>query len=268
MNIFHLRSVMTAGLASVAISMMAPAWAQQPLGTEVVEAIPPVSANESSWGLGVGFGYERKPYRDFDNKPQGLPLILYTNQYVSILGPSIDVHLPSAGPVSLRLRARYSQDGYEAEDSPYLVGMAERKDGFWVGGAAIWRAGFANLSAEILADAAGNSKGTKLKLQIDRRFGYGPLAFTPRLAAQRFDDNYVDYYYGVLSGEARPDRAGYVGLASTNIEAGVRIDYTIARRQNIFVDVSGNHLGSGIRDSPLVDRSNSSAVRFGYLYRF
>ena len=139
----------------------------------------------SQWGLGVGVGVERQPYRDYDNKLRGLPILLYSNQYVSVIGPGVDVHLPSAGPVELRLRARYARDGYEEEDSPFLAGMAERKDSIWVGGAALWRTDFASLSAEILGDASGKSKGTKFKLQVDRRFAAGAFGLTPRLAALR-----------------------------------------------------------------------------------
>jgi hypothetical protein len=51
--------------------------------------------------------------------------------------------------------------------------MDERKDGIWLGGAAVWRNDIANLSAELLGDASGNSKGSKFKLTVDRRFQAG-----------------------------------------------------------------------------------------------
>lgn len=222
----------------------------------------------SSWGLGVGVGVERKPYRDFDNKTRLLPLLTYENKWVSVFGPGIDFKLPSAGPVSFRLRARYSMEGYEASDSPFLAGMDERKDGIWLGGAAIWRNDIANLSAELLGDASGNSKGTKFKLTLDRRFQAGSFDITPRLAATRLDDKYVSYYYGVNAAEVRAGRAFYQGGSAVNLEAGLRVGYALAPRQSIFLDLSTTNLGSSIKDSPLVDRSSQSSVRVGYLYRF
>src|SRR5688572_4643684 len=57
----------------------------------------------SSWGLGVGVGVERKPYRDFDNKTRLLPLLTYESKWISLSGLSADLKLPSAGPVSFRL---------------------------------------------------------------------------------------------------------------------------------------------------------------------
>lgn len=69
--------------------------------------------------------------------------------------------------------------------------MEERKASFWVGGAAMWRTDLANLSAELLGDASGNSKGLRFKPGVDRRFQYGAFDFTPRLAAVWMDQKSV-----------------------------------------------------------------------------
>ncbi|WP_431097345.1 MipA/OmpV family protein [Polaromonas aquatica] len=242
------------------------AFSQQPARAQAQEPMP--VEGTSQWGLGLAAGVDRKPYRDFDNKTRLLPLVTYENKWVSVFGPGIDLKLPSAGPVSFRLRARYADDGYDASDSPFLAGMEERKDGFWLGGAAIWRNSIANVSAELLGDASSNSGGTKFRLTVDRRFQAGNFDITPRLAAIRLDDKYVSYYYGVNASEVRAGRAAYQGGSAVNMEAGVRVGYALAPRQSVFLDLSTTRLGSSIKDSPLVDRSSQSAVRVGYLYRF
>lgn len=255
-------------LAAALLLAHLPARAQQSVDTQAAESAAQLAPGQSRWGVGVGLAAERKPYRDFDDQAQPIPLLMYSNRYVTILGPSVDLHLPSAGPVALRLRARYSLDGYEAEDSPWLAGMEERKRSVWLGGAAIWRTSVANLSAEFLKDGSDHSKGSKLRLQIDRRFAAGAWAFSPRIAAQRLDDDYVDYYYGVRSNEARTGRARYEGVATTNTELGVRLDYAIGARQSVFLDLSATRLGNGIKASPLVERSSSRALLAGYVYRY
>lgn len=242
------------------------ALAQQPAAAQPKPT--PEAEGESSWGLGLGVGTERKPYRDFDNKTRLLPLLSYESKWISVAGLGLDVKLPSAGPVSFRLRARYSMDGYESSDSPFLAGMAERKDGVWLGGAAVWRNDIANLSAELLGDASGNSKGSKFRLMVDRRFQAGGFDITPRLAATRLDDKYVSYYYGVNAAEVRAGRPFYQGGSAVNLEAGVRVGYEIAPRQSVFLDLSTVKLGSSIKDSPLVDRSSQGRAFVGYLYRF
>jgi outer membrane protein len=247
-----------AGVASAAC--VSSAWAQV--------AQDQLSEAGSQWGIGIAAGMERKPYRDFDNKGLAIPMLTYENKWVSVAFPGADLKLTSVGPVSLRLRARYAGDGYEADDSPYFGGMEKRKGSLWLGGAAIWRNDIANLSAELLADGSGNSKGTRFKVQIDRRFSSGAFGFTPRLAAHWVDRKYVDYYYGVTAAEARSDRPEYAGKATANIEVGLRVDYAVAPKQTVFLDMSATSFGSGIKNSPLVSRSNQTGVRLGYVYRF
>ncbi len=246
----HLATVATA------LACLAPAgaWAQQ--------------ADASAWGLGLAVAADRKPYRDFDDKVRPLPLLIYENRWISIAGPGVDFKLPSVGPVGLRLRARYGFDGYEAKDSPWLAGMNERKSSVWLGAAATWNIDIVQLSAELLADASGHSKGRQFALRADRRFQAGAFDITPRVAVQQQDRKYVDYYYGVESSEARLARPAYEGSSAVNLQVGVRVGYALAARQSVFVDVSTTRLGSSIRNSPLVNQSSQPAVAAGYLYRF
>jgi MipA family protein len=219
-------------------------------------------------GLGLGVGVERKPYRDIKNDSTALPLLFYENRWVSLQGNSLDLKLPSVGPLTFGLRALYSGDGYEADDSPFLVGMAERKDGLWMGVVATWRSDLANVSAELLGDASGNSKGQKFKVSAEHGFKSGAFEFTPRVAAVWLDSKYVGYYYGVNASEARAARVAYDGKATVNMEAGLRTSYALAPQQLLFLDLSVTALGQGIKDSPLVDRSSQTGLRVGYVYRF
>jgi len=247
-------------LLILAVLTVKTAWAQDGDGLR--------ADGGSAWGLGLGVAIERKPYRGIDDETRALPILMFENRWVSLLGPRLDLKLPSAGPVSFRLRARYAGDGYEADDSPDLRGMDERKAGFWAGGAALWRTPYVNLSAELLGDVSGHSKGTQFKLSAERGFKSGAFELTPRVAAIWLDSKYVDYYYGVRPGEATAGRAPHAGESTLNVELGLRANYRFAPRQSVFVDVSGTALGSGIKRSPLVERSNQAGVRLGYLYRF
>jgi outer membrane protein len=223
---------------------------------------------DTEWGIGLGVDVRQEPYRDMDNSTQGIPLLYFENYWVHVLGPSVELKLPPAGPVDFRLKARYSLDGYEASDSPALSGMAERERSVWLGGEAIWRTPFVNLSAELMADASSHSEGRQFRLQADRRFDRGLFSFTPRLAAIQLDQEYVGYYYGVAASEAAAGRPRYDGDSTLNLELGLRVDYRLSARQNLFLDLRSTRLGDGITDSPLVDRSTQSGLRVGYLYRF
>lgn len=222
----------------------------------------------SQWGLGLVTMYDRKPYRSFDNKAKALPFIFHDSRWVSLIGPTLDLKLPSTDSLSFSLRLHYAGDGYEAGDSPYLAGMDERKPSFWVGGASSWNADVATLSLELLGDASSNSKGKRASLGIEREFRAGDFDFTPRVAVHRFDAKYVTYYYGVRANESTATRGYYLGTSATNVEAGLRIGYALAPHHRLSLDLSTIRLGASIKASPLVERSRQDGVRFGYLYLF
>jgi len=253
-----------AALACVVPACLVPASAQVVAPEQVAAEASPKT---SQWGLGLGVGVDNSPLRDFDDDVDALPLVLYEGRYLSVFGARVDYKLPSYGPLQFRLRARYANDGYEAKDSPYLAGMEERKGGLWLGGAAIWRSGLTSVASEFTA-ATGDAEGKRFKLELNHEFRSGAVTVTPRIGAEWYDKDYVDYYYGVRANEVRADRRAYRGDSSQAIEAGVRIGYAWQRRHNFFIDVSAKSLGSEIKDSPLVERSTESSVKLGYLYAF
>lgn len=240
--------------------------------TSAVVALPAsaqsAGSDASAWTVGGGVAVVKKGYRAMDRDVLPLPLLSYENKWISASVPTLDVKLYANDQLSLRVRTRYAGDGYDADDSPFLAGMADRKGGVWVGGAMVWRPAFANLTAEVLRDASGHSKGTRAKVQANRRFGFGALGVTPRLGVEWVDSKYVDYYYGVKAAEVRAERRLYQGDATANIEAGVRLDYTVERRHTVFLDLRASRFGTAINDSPLLERSGQAGVGLGYIYRF
>ncbi|EGO62973.1 putative outer membrane protein precursor [Acetonema longum DSM 6540] len=250
-----------AAIATFAIAISwAPAAAAQAADTDRSDA--------AKWGLGAGVALAQKPYRDMDRDVIALPLISYENKWISASVATLDLKLFSNEAVSWRLRVHYAGDGYEADDSPFLAGMNERKGSVWIGGAVNWKTPAANFSAELLGDASGHSNGSRARLQVNRRFPSGSFGVTPRLAVEWVDRKFVDYYYGVEASEMHMGRGFYEGTATANAEAGLRVDYSPTHRYTVFLDLRATRFGSAIKDSPLVGSASRTAVSVGYLYRF
>lgn len=236
------------------------AWAQEQ---------PATPHSESQWGVGLGAGMISKPYTDVDDETIGLPILLYENRWVSIAGPGIDLKFPSKSSLSFRLRARYEPGvGYEADDSAALFGMEERKAGVWLGGAALWHIEIGDVWAEWLTDASGYSEGQRATVGLQRRFPLRRFSATPRIEAMWLDRKNVNYYYGVSAQEALASRPSYDAGSTINTRVGLRVDYRPAARHALFLDLSATRFGSEIEDSPIVDRSTSSAVFLGYVHMF
>jgi len=247
-------------LGLISIFQIAPAH-----GSEQQQEAPQRSY---TWGLGLGAVVQRKGYTDIDNDSMVLPLIYFDNRWVRLIGGSLDLKLPSAGPVEFAIAGRFQNEGYKASDAPILAGMAERKESIWAGVAVNWRNGIADLSAEWLTDVLSNSGGQQIKLSAEHAFQLGSFEVTPRVGGIWLDEKYVNYYYGVRPGEALGGRSFYAGASTTNVELGIRTSYSFGRKQRLFLDVGSEMFGTEIQDSPLVNRSSQISAVVGYLYIF
>jgi outer membrane scaffolding protein for murein synthesis (MipA/OmpV family) len=226
-------------------------------------------AETSFFGLGAALNMERQAYAGVGTENHLYPLVRYESRLFSIEGATADLHLLGDSTLSFSARAQYGLgEGYKAGDSPALAGMNERRSSVWLGGVVEWDAGWADLTAALTGDASGRSKGRQFGLTLERDVDIGRLQLTPRVAATWQDDDYVDYYYGVRRTEVRPGRAAYEGKSAINTEVGLHAQYSLTERQFVYLDLSANRLGSGVRDSPIVDRTWLPAVRAGYLHRF
>lgn len=252
---------------TLALVCALPVSAQQPPDGEDG---PPAS----TWGVGLGAASKQKPYIGMERDNKALPMLQFENRYVRLFGPQLEVKLPSLGltesqQLNFGLLAKYDGSGYKAGDAAILAGMDKRKSGMWAGAKVEWENPVANVTAEWLGDASGNSKGQMFGLGLENTGHFGRhLMLTPRVTANWQDGKYIDYYYGVRAGEARVGRAAYKGESGVSLEAGVRGIYMLDRHQSFFLDLGVSSLPSQIKDSPLVNRSTENTVLFGYLYRF
>lgn len=271
---FQIRAVNSAGVSALAAALFCafPVFAAPPM-----EVGAEAESSSWSWGLGIGAMSKQKAYAGYDreNKVVPIPMVRFENQYVRVSGPGVEVKLPTvrineAHKLKFAIVGRYDfSSGYEADDSPRLAGMSERKGSFWAGAKVAWENDLANVTAEWAGDASGHSKGQLLSLGIDRTWRFGNhVMLTPRLSATWQDSKYVDYYYGVRNEEARVGRAVYHGDGGMSARLGVRGVYRFDRHHSVLLDVGVTSLASEIKNSPLVDRSTENSVFFSYGYRF
>ena len=265
------QSILFTRLAAVAVTLIGTVLAlpsAQADDPEFPGVVGPKVAT-SQLGLGIAVADTEVQYRGKDNSTSLIPLILYDNQYLHVFGNTVDLKLPSLSHLHFAVRAKYALgDGYKASQSDYLYGMAERKGGLWLGGAASWDSQLVTLSAS-WTKATNDSKGQQFEVNAEHGFRSGRFQLTPHVGVVRSDKKYVDYYYGVRPDEVRADRPAYAGTdAATEVSAGVRVNYALSRQQMLLLDVSDTHRGSAITDSPLVDKASTPSVKAGYLYLF
>jgi len=222
--------------------------------------------NVTQWGLGGGVSYDKSPYKGYGSDVNPTPLVYFDNKWVHLYGNDLDLKLGHWQNFSVALHANYALgEGYDASDADILNGMQKRRGGFWAGPSVAWQTDLGTLSANYLL--AGN-KGQRAMLGITKQFGYGDVTFSPYARVAWLNSQYVDYYYGVRDSEARPGRQAYKGESTYNVTGGLRIGYALTQRQRLQLDANVTHLGSGITNSPLVDRASVPRFSLGYLYQF
>ncbi|PZQ95913.1 MAG: hypothetical protein DI533_17950 [Cereibacter sphaeroides] len=220
-------------------------------------------------GLGLGFFSGERAYGDTDNV--AVPLVDYEGKWFKISGLTADIKLPwiSSERLSFALRANYTiGEGYKADDTEILTGMAERKGGLWAGAAMDWRPDFADFSLEWQSDISGDANGTRLRVEASRTFQWDRVMLTPRITGTWMDENAVEYYYGVTPAEATPTRPVYDGEATLNLEVGLRAAYMLRERQMIMLDIGLTRVGDGIKDSPITVDDTLTSIGMGYVFRF
>jgi MipA family protein len=234
--------------------------------------IPLVSADlegkrpkPEGWFYGLGLGYTESIYIDKDNRFIPLPSIGYIGEKITFAGPFFSYKWFDQEGFSSDLKLRVRFDGYSADDSYIFEGMAKREmslDGGF--GVAYQKKDIARFELTMLHDTLGRHKGMGSGFQISRQFNKGPFFFVPEIAVQRFDENFVDYYYGVEQDEAKAFRPYYEGKAVTNYRADFNISTPIFFGGFTRLDLGYIWYGNEIANSPLVDKDQGFNIRFAF----
>ncbi|MFP8967519.1 MipA/OmpV family protein [Pokkaliibacter sp. CJK22405] len=244
-------------------------------GILTLTALPVLSSSAfaedgSQWGLGVGAGYSSSFYDGKDNDTSALPLVYFDNSWVRFSGTTLDIKIKDEDNLTLTLRAKAALgDGYDSGDSSKLRGMDDRDGGLWVGPHMAYEFGQNTLSLDVLGDASGNSEGWQSTLGYEYNIQLSErLSITPSAKLSYLNSDYVNYYYGVKTSEARADRQAYNPGASWTYGAGVDVGFYLTRHQRLNFSMGVDAAADEIKDSPIVDDDTVMHAGFSYLYLF
>lgn len=227
----------------------------------------PACADEPRWALGLGAGLADRPYAGAEARRRLMPLVLHESRWLSLMGPQLDLKLPLGEHSSLRLRARYADEGYEAGDAPRLDGLGERKGGVWLGLALQSRTALGRLSAEWLRDTSGHSRGQRARLGWEAHVHAGSFMLSPRAALLRVDARYADYYFGVPETAQRADRPAFRGRAASGAELGLRLGYALDGERRLLLDLGATRWDGALRASPLHAGGVQRGLHVGFVQR-
>jgi len=221
--------------------------------------------------IGIAALYKDKPYQDYDSseKTSGIPIVLYEGEHFFARGTTIGWDFMDSDTWELAIIGEFLGDGYDSGDSDFLSGMSDRDPSFGVGGHVSWKPENLGLKLVAVTDVADNSDGSQARGEIFYTHKTGNWMLRPYAAVVWQDEDYNDYYYGVLSSEATLSRSAYSADSDINYRFGMTVVHD--NKQSNWMYIAGvryDLLGDEIDDSSIVEEDNELTGVLGVAYKF
>jgi outer membrane protein len=214
------------------------------------------------WALNgmVGLGAGAAPDYEGSEDTTGVPLFLFQHNYDSgrffkLMGPNLKVNLLankqfSLGPV---LNYRFERDDVDNNQVDDMDKVDAAFEAGVFGGVNINNI---LLGVELLADVSDEHDGFLAQVNAGYNWKLSPsLTLTPGVSATYADDDYMDTYFGVNSGNrgssTLPSYSADSGLKDVGINLAV--NYTPWEKWGIMGILSYKALLNDAKDSPIVD---------------
>jgi outer membrane protein len=226
-------------------------------------------AMEHKVGLGVGVAPDYEGSDDY----QAIPMLMLKGNYdsgrsFSLMGTNLRVNFVPSREYSFGPLLNYRQERDDV-DNDRVDAMKDIDAAFEAGvfgGVDIdsWQ-----LGAELLADVSDEHDGMLAKVSVGYRWKAAPdLTIIPKVSTTYADDNYMDTYFGVNSGNRGsshlPDFEADSGLKDVGFSLAV--DYTPWAQWGISGILSYSALLNDAKDSPIVDdEGDDKQMYFGLM---
>ncbi len=264
-----LRSLALLALLGALIPLAAlPAAAQSPGGPSGGPSGGPAGGPPNGWSLGVAVISSPEPYVGADNDVLVVPALSITAGRFSFRGIGAAWTLGEWGEVKAEALIRARLSGFDADDSPFLAGMEDRRKSADLGLELTWERERFGLKLTPAVDVLGRSDGAEVTLEAFVPLRFGPVRVEPRVGVAWASADLTGYYYGVRPDEARPGRPGYQPGSTLNATAGVFV-FTPIRGRVLFQGfLSFDRLGKEIEDSPIVSDATAVTAFGAVSYQF
>jgi len=228
----------------------------------------PVNSPAGEWGLGIGFAARQPPQQGAATEVVALPFPSYEGEQLSLGFGWISYALTNSERFRLALEGQLRFDGYDPDASAELTGMKPRDltldAGFSITTGDAW--GIANL--KVMADALGKHEGYEVSVAYQYPIQLERWTIVPSIGVNLPSAKLVDYYYGVQITEATAGRPSYSGRSVVNTSVGVNLMYEVNSHWQVIGGAEYIHLGSGITDSPIIERDHDAGLYSAVVYHF
>ena len=221
--------------------------------------------------IGIGGSVSTSPYKDYDTQWMPLPLVGYEGDYFYLRGLSAGVKFVNLEFLEVSAFAGYDSTSFDSSDTGdrRLKRLHNRYSSAVTGLEARLLTPYGMLHTSGAVDVLGRSNGFKGDAGYKNSFEFGALELVPAAGAYWSSSKYNDYYYGVSDKESRKSGLDdYDAGAGVSPYLGLTIDYSLTEQWEIFSHGEVVFLNRAVKDSPMVDQSNTRSLTFGVSYTF
>lgn len=150
--------------------------------------------------------------------------------------------------------------GLEPGTDPGLAGVRRRRTTLEAGPRAQWKSAAWMGSVAYLHGIGANGDGSAVSAMLSRSLRLAAVEWIPSLEIRRESRALVHQQYGVSVEESRPSRPVYDGRATTVANVGLTAVYEKQARYVLVASAIEQFPGTGIRDSPIAQRSRATTL--------
>ena len=224
----------------------------------------------TKYGLGFTSSIAERPFVGVDNENASLIYISLRYEDFYIEGLDAGYRLWKSKDLSLDILAtpRFYEVEASSAKNGELDGIDKTRRTYFAGLSSQYRTKPVTFTLQLLTDII-ESDGSELLLTGSKAFKPGEsFTLTPTVGITYQDDKLVDHFYGVQTHEVAAGRPAYGGHASTNYHASLTTVWDVSKHIQLLGQLKYEVLGSGITNSPIVDKDDITTVVLGLVYRF
>lgn len=222
--------------------------------------------------LGVGIGYQQKPFIGDDSNWIPIPHVEYNSGLFFIKGLKLGLDLLKYDKTTADVHLKYQSLSFKPSDAYGVFKQLNRRKETILLGTGISHKFDNNtfVSAEINGDILGRSKGLNADISVGYIYKIADDFIVTSKAGLTWDSaKHNRYYYGVSKSESR--RTGIDAYRPNStitpyIDLGIVVKAT--DRFHVFGGVEVRFLPNKIKNSPITNRSTLSSFAFGINYDF
>ena len=220
--------------------------------------------------LGVATSVDFSAYKGGKNDISVWPIIDYKNDFLYVDGTEAGVYLYQTDRHEIAITAYHNHQSFHPKDSDdeQMKKLKARHSTMMAGINYTYQNSWGAIDTQFTADTLNQNKGYSADLAYVGAIQKKRVTVAPRVGLLWHSNQYNNYYYGVSEQEARQTGFNqYQSKQGLKPYLELNINYQVSPKWDLFFSGRYEQLSHTIKNSPIVDKSNTSSIQLGIKFK-